>query len=310
MKRVGRNHRRPFIKQDMIHSFHKVNQPARRGLAGIMGALTLFSFIVGCAELIEEPPTNNAPDITPTINTLFVSEDISLADPVSFAVTETITSLAGSGNSVTQQISSTLPLTKTPAGQPNDPQSTTEPFYIPITIYDEALNTDWVLEESESVDYELYHWRHFRDGAVSIAATPLEAEGSLYFTVADYAQIEYMRAEIVGLRFWINGGENIITPQDLALAVVGSNRYPFWTHEDSSVPFPEGESFSETRLQYLGFNRSIPADSWIEVELWLDDLLYDPHDYKYITGFYIKNDPDFLTPFYIDDITLLLESNE
>ena len=40
----------------------------------------------------------------------------------------------------------------------------------------------------------------------------------------------------------------------------------------------------------------------------LDNLTYDP-DYKYVTGFYIKNDAGFLQTVYIDDVNLLMIDN-
>jgi hypothetical protein len=76
---------------------------------------------------------------------------------------------------------------------------------------------------------------------------------------------------------------------------------------DDSVPSPVlGEpAFSETRLYYLDINRTIPPDTWVLIEMWLDELAYEP-DYEYVTGFYIKNNEGFAQTYYVDDVQLIM----
>ena len=64
-------------------------------------------------------------------------------------------------------------------------------------------------------------------------------------------------------------------------------------------------SFSETRLYFLDIKHTIPPDTWVEVVVWLDQLIYDP-PYKYVTGVYIKNDQGFFNTFYVDHVSLLV----
>jgi hypothetical protein len=73
------------------------------------------------------------------------------------------------------------------------------------------------------------------------------------------------------------------------VTVLGSNSYTYWVEDDISVKSIYEPVFSETRLYYLGVNRTIPPNTWVKVELWLDERIYDP-DYRYVTGFYIKNE--------------------
>jgi hypothetical protein len=39
--------------------------------------------------------------------------------------------------------------------------------------------------------------------------------------------------------------------------------------------------------------------------VWLDDLEFDP-PYRYVTGFYLKNDIGFRNTYYVDQVALLL----
>jgi hypothetical protein len=93
--------------------------------------------------------------------------------------------------------------------------------------------------------------------------------------------------------------------------VLGSNSYTYWLANDTSVPTDttvtvEAPLFSETRLYDLHINRAIPPGTWVQVVVWLDDLIYDP-EYTYVTGMYIKNNKGFLNTFYIDQVNLLMK---
>jgi len=118
---------------------------------------------------------------------------------------------------------------------------------------------------------------------------------------------------VLGVSFWLNSGDAPVRPDDLAVTVVGSDAFPFWIAGDDSVAInnpaanEELPTFSETRLSFLHVDRTLPPQTWIKIEVWLDELLYDP-DYTYVTGFYVKNDASFFQTVYIDDVALLLSS--
>lgn len=186
--------------------------------------------------------------------------------------------------------------------------------YGEIIIFDDALNPDWTLAHSENVQYDVYdtsHWFERMDaklethsGALAIAVTPIENQSKLFFTVKPESDTNYSRDHVLALSLWLNSGGDILDTDDLAIAVVGSNELTYWTPADHSV-FPDREEdFSETRLQYLGINRSLPPDTWVRIVIWLDDLLFDPL-YSNVTGFYLINDKDYRTTYYVDNITLL-----
>jgi len=180
-----------------------------------------------------------------------------------------------------------------------------------ISLYDDALNTDWGAEQSSKAKYDLASTAFVHSGKSAIMVTPTGDFGQFFLTVRKGAQKIYPRDRILGISFWLNGGENSIATSDLAVTVTGSNQYTYWAADDTSVKVdtpitPETPLFPETRLYFLHINRTIPPNTWIEVVLWLDDQVYDP-DYTYVTGMYIKNDKEVLSTYYVDDIRLLVQ---
>lgn len=182
--------------------------------------------------------------------------------------------------------------------------------YSVVPIFDESLSQGWSLEQSGGVSYSPSR-TYAESGSVSLAAQPTGGTGTLYFTVGRDARTAHERDRVLGISFWLNGGDGMIATDDLVVTVVGSNAYPYWVPNDDSVRLEgrdtSGESFlfSETRLYYLGLNRDIPPNTWVEVVLWLDEREFDP-DYTYVTGVYIKNDVKFQGRFYVDRLSLLV----
>ena len=120
-----------------------------------------------------------------------------------------------------------------------------------ITVYDDALNKNWSLSTSTGVKYYLQDRNAVHDGEFAIAMTPTHDYGNLAFTVKFGTKETYLREKTLGVKFWLYGGDATIGTQDLAVSVVGSNKYPYWVWNDSSVTNDHDPVFSETRLQYL-----------------------------------------------------------
>ncbi len=185
------------------------------------------------------------------------------------------------------------------------PAATATPEILPtVTIYDETLNKNWSISTSSGVNYVLQKRTATHNGTYAIAMTPTRDYGNLAFTVKFGSSEVYLRDETVGVRFWLYSGDATIGLQDLAVSVVGSNENPYWKWNDSSVTNVHEPVFSETRLQYLGFNNAIPPKTWVQVEVILDNLQFDP-TYKYVTGIYILNGEDFRDTIYIDQLELV-----
>ncbi|MEZ4681172.1 MAG: hypothetical protein R2932_43860 [Caldilineaceae bacterium] len=190
---------------------------------------------------------------------------------------------------------------------------TPTPLFREAYLYDEELNPAWSLAQSENLTYELLdttHWFEVMDensgidaGAVSLAVTPGEGWGTLYFTLQPDGPI-YPRAEVQGLSFWINSGANYMSNDALVATIVGSNEVPYWQAGDTSA-LTEVGYFPEIPLYDLQINDSIPPNTWVKVILSMDKLLFGP-DYRYVTGVYIKTKSFQSSPFHIDRVALLL----
>jgi hypothetical protein len=188
--------------------------------------------------------------------------------------------------------------TATPAPTPAPPRMIT------ATIYADGLNESWTLEHSRWMTFTEQS-RVVHSGEIALRFQPEEDFSTLFFTVRPDAAEVFPYRQVMGVGLWLNTGSRELELDDLALTVVGSNEMTYWVPGDDSVRSDNDPIFSETRLYFLGFNRPFPANEWVYVELWLDDLLYDPV-YEYVTGFYIKNDRGVFQPIFVDDVHLIL----
>lgn len=252
-------------------------------------ALLLCLALAACGAPESATTTTRVPQPTPTIASVF-------GDPA----THTPTTLASTA---------TPARTSTPAPRAI-PTRVVDGTIEVVSIYDEKLNPNWTLENTSGVKYELASTNAQR-GKLSLQARPAKGLAKLYFSVREQSRDTYERKRVLGLRFWLSGGENPIATTDLGVAIIGSNAYPYWAADDTSVKInatvtADAPLFSETRLYDLYINRDLPPNSWVEVVVWLDSLQFDP-EYAYVTGFYIKNDELFLDPYYLDHVDLLLE---
>jgi hypothetical protein len=171
-------------------------------------------------------------------------------------------------------------------------------------IYGEKLDQNWTIRHNSGISVNLMSRDAANSGDYSLAVTPLKSSSRLYFTVKANSSQVYPRDGILGLSFWLYSGGQIIQPDEMSVSMSGSNAYAYWVADDTSVKNIYEPVFSETRLYYLGINRSIPPETWVKVELWLDDRIYDP-DYVNITGFYLTIADTITEPIFLDDIELI-----
>lgn len=230
-------------------------------------------------------PAGNTALKTPTIAAFFGKGANTLAAP------------ANPANGNTQQAGAS-PVPSTSAG----PVDTTMLNEVPIFTGD--LDANWSMDNSwgitRSFDSSLFSYQ----GKKSIKVVPTEDYGSLFFTVSPSASKQFLRNKTPGIGFYLNAGEASIETGQLAVSVLGSNQNPYWVKDDKSVTFSgKATAFSETKLYFLNVNRTIPSNTWIQVFVGLDKLVYDPM-YKYIVGMYIKTDKGFRNTFYIADVAL------
>ena len=179
-----------------------------------------------------------------------------------------------------------------------------------VLIYDEALSTDWSLQHSFQTIIDMRTRSYVQHGSYAIKAQPQRTTGTLYFTLNKTAKEHFRRDHVQAVRLYLSGGPEPIGNEALTVAVVGSNLYPYWVQNDTSVKIDGRVTdsqpvFSETRLSFLGINTAIPRKTYAEVTVWLDSLLYDP-PYTYVTGFYLKTDKQSVPTFYVDQVSLLV----
>jgi hypothetical protein len=193
--------------------------------------------------------------------------------------------------------------------QPEDDLLSSHSQYWHKYIYVDAFLPGWKAYDSWNTYYSLGEQSNVHRGRYSIQVKPVHDYGGMFINVGEWKDQEpLLRKDVAGVSFWINPGNRPLDPDDLAVTVIGSNRYPYWVKGDESVEIDYDERFfSETRLSLLGFNHELGENTWYQVIVWLDDLPFDP-EYEYLTGFYIKNDAGFNNTYYLDDVSLIVYS--
>lgn len=265
---------------------------------------TLLLMLVGCTAAASEPDL--AAESLPTPTTfLFFKEneniDATIA-PVAAGLegAPTVASLFSERNTPTPRPSPT-PLPTFPPLRP----AIARGDVFTATVFDDELNDNWEIVARIGAQIDASSEIRVYKGQRSIAFTPESDFSTLFFAVKPTTTVAYPFQQVLGVNFWINGGDDFIQLDQLAIAVLGSNAYTHWEADDNSVRFPQGESFSETRLYFLGLNRSIPPETWVQVFLPLDTLIYDP-EYNHVVGFYLKNDVGFRNTVYVDEVSLIM----
>lgn len=261
--------------------------------SGFACVLMLLPILVGCGSFEAQQPITNPSLPTPTLGQSFGVHPIPTLPPIP------------TDSMIPDQTVIPVQATDRPT------KLREEDVLVERPVYSTVLDKNWTLEHSAGVTYLLGETAYTHGGTVAAAVTPTKDYGTFFFTVRPTSTTIYPRNRVLGLRFWLSGGSHPIYNDALAVTVVGSNKYPYWVANDNSVTInatvtPESPLFSETRLYFLGINRTIPPHTWVEIDVWLDDLRYDP-DYSYVTGMYIKNDAKFLQTYYIAQMRLLIK---
>lgn len=180
-------------------------------------------------------------------------------------------------------------------------------------VFNDTLSPDWSLQHSSQISVDPRSSDFVARGSYAIQARPEIGTGTLYFTLNTNSDRIFRREQVAALRFRLSGGRDAIDHEAMAVTIVGSNAQPYWRANDRSVQLDgrvtdDAPVFSETRLVFLGINKDIPAGEWVDVEVWLDELLFDP-DYAYVTGFYLKADSEEVPTYFIDDVSLLVRTD-
>ncbi len=281
-----------------------------------MSLLLVVSLAVGCSGA-KDASTSAGDQATPTVAAYFAhskngaaatAEAALAATP---AITPTVAVFFRHDSAVQSQL---IPTLRAAAGQlSGNAALTPRPTralpagnrIVEVPIYNEDLDPNWTLDNSQGMKYDLKDTSRPVSGTVDLAVTPQQDYGTLLFAVKEGSARTFPYEQVVGVSFQLNSGDDALNPDDLAITILGSNDYTYWVKDDKSVPVNDQQFFSESRLYYLQINKPIPPKTWIPIEILLDNLPYDPN-YKYITAVYVKNNAGFLRTVYIDALSVLV----
>jgi hypothetical protein len=181
-------------------------------------------------------------------------------------------------------------------------------------IYDEALAPGWTVDYSEQVTLDLEnttHWFESMDqakgidaGAVTMLVTPAEGWGTIRFTLQPDTPVNYPRETVQGVSFWLNSNNSYMSNDALVVTIVGSNENIYWQPNDNSALTKVGY-FPEIPLYDLAINDAIPPNTWVQVILSMDKLLFGP-EYAHVTGIIIKSKSFQNRAFHLDRVALLV----
>jgi hypothetical protein len=272
--------------------------------AGFILCASLFLALTSCTVGTVSSEVTSAPQSTPTTHSYFLSENSNQTqEPVDenhLTAVPTVASLFSIRSTSTPRPPAT-PRATLPSPTRDLTSVDTESF----VIYDDELDANWEILDNPDADIDLASTNQANSGQNAIAFTPKKDFTTLFFAVTSDADKTFTYAETLGFSFWLNSGDDYIEPDELAVTVIGSNDFTYWNPDDTSADLPSGGSFSETRLYHLGLNGSIPPNTWVQIYVWIDNLVYDPIS-NYITAFYIKNDEGFYNTIYVDDVEAIL----
>ncbi|MCB8945999.1 MAG: hypothetical protein H6658_19810 [Ardenticatenaceae bacterium] len=256
-------------------------------------------FLIACTSQQSGQSESTFP--TPTINPIFVSGSRETADQ-----SPVFPELSDNNTEVVIEQTDTPTATTVAEETPTAPTTSAPLSRRILRVYGDSLQSDWSLENSYDMEYDPQDELAPYDGRYALAITPQANFGKLFFTVQEDSRTVFLHENVATIRFWLYS-EDYIGPEDIGITILGSNEYPYWVANDDSVrPNDNLPSFIPTRLSFLGIEEDIPPENWVQIEIWLEDLQFDP-DYLYVTGITIENDEGYLQTFYIDNLEIIIE---
>lgn len=265
-------------------------------LFGAVCALMLT--LASCTELATEPPI---PMPTPTTHSLFIKADTYQPIPANIEQNDPVEDEKPVIPNPTTLASPTVKPSITPA-------ATATPRIVQreIILYDEEVKENWGLS-TKGMTYLVNSPDFAFSGNGAIAFTPSKPEGMLYFALQSNTDEVYRREDVIGFSFHLHSGRNGLELDDMAFSAIGSNEVTYFIEGDNSAV--EKTAYQNTYLRWLGFNEAIPRNTWIEVDIILNKMQFDPI-YEYVTGFYITNRIFDGSTYYLDDISIIVQEVE
>jgi len=184
--------------------------------------------------------------------------------------------------------------------QPPAPQSFT------VAIYEDDLNPNWAVQKDTRLRFDLKSSSAVYRGHTAISFAPRSrGDATMFLTVTDQTTEEYRRDQLTKLSFWLYSPKNLLYLDQFSITFVGSKRLPYWSAEDQKTA-NFLSAFPHINLEQLGFDRAIPADTWVMVEIDLDTARLLAPEYQYLTGISFQNATAPTHPLLIDNLNLTL----
>ena len=174
------------------------------------------------------------------------------------------------------------------------------PALLARPIYDQTLTPGWSVETSNGAQVgEQTTVTHGGKRAVHIS--PGQDYGTVTFTVRADVPTRFPRRDYVGARFWINPGDRDLAPDNLVLAIQGSDSLPYW----SSVEADRNRLVvASGSLLQLGYERPLRSNTWTQIEVWFGRL-DPPPTFNYITALSLTTGKGERQPIYLSELHLL-----
>lgn len=273
----------------------------------ILICLVVAGLIVACSAVMRSE-TLPATQVFPTPTTHFLLQGnapVSTLDaPVSLSGAPTIAGIFRMYPSATPSPIATpaiiLELTETPL-----PQATEAQFFT-FPVYEDNLNANWEVQQDTKMRFDLKFSSEVYRGDQAISFTPLNrADTTLFITVSDQSKNDYRRDQLTKLSFWLYSPKTLLYLDQFFITFVGSKRLPYWSAEDQKVA-NYLSVFHRIGLDELGFDRAVPADTWVMVEIHFDEVRALAPEYQYLTGISFRNATNPTHPLLLDDMSLTL----
>lgn len=180
---------------------------------------------------------------------------------------------------------------------------------VTLTLFDEKLNANWMLSGTALRDDGATTVSH--SGDTSLALTGEDGRYEI-FQVRSSSQVRLSRSQVLGLSFWLYTGEQELNIDQLLVEIFGSDEVHYWVKGDDSALIGL-KTFTGRRLYGLGLNRALEPETWIQIEILLENLVYDPNfdekpvedfPFEYVTGFSILFAGGFSGTVYLDEVQI------
>jgi hypothetical protein len=189
---------------------------------------------------------------------------------------------------------------------PTKGPTATRPAIVLNSIYDEKLSANWVVKSSPNLSYVVDNTLLSHDGKKSISVNFKKDGEYIDFQVPQTSTVKYLRAKAYGVSFWLYSGDSILAIDDLGIGIWGGNQQSYWVANDTTLDTNVFDPvFNQDNFYLLGLNRSVPAKTWVEIVIVLDDLKYRTN-YQYVTGIRLRNNAGFHQQIAIDSLALMM----